>query len=253
MLISWYNTISPDFPKPGTAIGLLCVGSCEQHCEYLPVGTDGLVGERICELAAERAKTSVIMLPVQRIGFSPHHRAFPGYITLSQDIMFHYLTEVLLCAYENGLEKILIVNSHGGNQSCLQTVVNELGSVHRKQALLVRYWDLIADQIRQIRQTPEGGMGHAGEFEASLVLYHYPELVNLSRFGDRHAAQGNRYHSPDLLSKNAVYQYKNFDEYSDKGNIGQPQFASAEKGKLFSDAAVNALTELIDFYKENEF
>lgn len=251
MLIRWYDTISSDFPKLGKPLGLLCVGSCEQHSEYLPVGTDGLLGERICELAAEKAKSTVLMLPVQRIGYSPHHRAFPGYITLSQDTMFHYLVEVLRSVYESGLEKILIVNAHGGNQSCLQTVVNEMGATYGKHALLVRYWDLIADEVKRIRESPEGGMGHAGEFEASLMMHHFPKLADPGRFGERQPAKGNRYHSPDLFARNAVYQFKNFDEYSETGNVGQPQFASEAKGKMFSEAAAAALADLIDFYMED--
>jgi creatinine amidohydrolase len=252
MLQKWYETIAFDFDFQDV-LGVLCVGSCEQHSEYLPVGTDGLLGTVLCQEAAKLAKTKVLLLPTQQIGFSPHHRAFKGYITLSQDTMFHYLTELCLCAYENGLNKLLIVNAHGGNQSCLQTVVNELGSVYKKHALLVRYWDLIGDKVNEIRQSGSGGMGHAGEFETSLMLHFYPELVKRAKFFNREAAKGNKYHDPDMFAKNMVYIYKNFDEYSEKGNIGQPQYATAEKGKLFGEYAIKALSELMDYYAANDF
>lgn len=252
MLKKWYETIAFDLDFHDV-LGVLCIGSCEQHSEYLPLGTDGMLGTILCQEAAKLAKTKVLLLPTQQVGFSPHHRAFKGYLTLSQNTMFHYLTELCMCAYENGLNKLLIVNAHGGNQSCLQTVVNELGSVYKKQALLVRYWDLIGDNVSEIRQSGHGGMGHAGEFETSLMLHFFPSLVDSTRFFNRKAATGNKYNDPDMFARNMVYQYKNFDEYSEKGNIGQPQYATAEKGKKISECAISALSELMDFYAANEF
>ena len=252
MVTKWYETASADFDFDG-AVGVLNVGSCEQHSDYLPVGTDGLIGWRVIEAAAGRAKSKTVLLPPQWIGYSPHHRAFKGYLTLTQDTMFHYLFEVCKCAFDNGLQKLLIVNSHGGNQSCLQTVVNELGAQCGYRPLLVRYWDLIGDLVGQLRTSGPGGMGHAGEFETSLIQYLYPDLVHAERFGQRPPAEGNRYHGPDMFAKNAVYQFKNFDEYDKRGNIGQPQFATAEKGKAFFDAAADAIADLIDFYQQTTF
>lgn len=204
MLIRWENIISSDFDA-SQALGILCVGSLEQHSDYLPLGTDSFLGERLAEDAAAQASCQVLMLPSQRIGFSPHHSAFPGYITLSQQTMLRYLIEICLCAFENGLNKLLILNSHGGNQACLQSLVNELGSAHKQKAILVRYWDLIADTITNIRVSEKGGMGHAGEFETSLMLYYYPELVNTSRIDKGDIANGNQWHNPDMFASNKIY------------------------------------------------
>jgi creatinine amidohydrolase len=252
MLKKWTRIISSDF-SASESLGLLCVGSCEQHSDYLPLGTDSFIGEKIAEDAATIASTEVIMLPSLRVGFSPHHRAFPGYITLSQKTMFSYLIEVCLCAYENGISKIMILNSHGGNQSCLQAVVNELGSVYNKQAVLVRYWDLISQSIDKIRDSEKGGMGHAGEFETSLMMYYYPELVDKSRIDNREIATGNYWHNPDMFASNKVYIYKPFDEYSNKGNVGQPQYASREKGGKLAQIISKELARLMDYQKENSF
>ena len=252
MLLYWYETTAADFAF-ADAVGVLSIGSCEQDGDYLPVGTDGLIGWRLVQAAAERAESPVLLLPPQQVGYSPHHRAFPGCLTLSQETMFRYLLELCQCAFDNGLTRLLLVNSHGGNQSCLQTVVNELGARYDYRPLLVRYWDLIADTAAERRSSGSGGMGHAGEFETSVMQYLYPELVRPERFGQRPAAAGNRYHSPDLFARNAVYQYKPFQEYDRRGNVGQPQLASAEKGEAFFLAAADQLAKLIDFYRHNRF
>jgi len=249
MVQEWYHTSELELQK-GTA--LMCVGSCEQHSEYLPLGTDGLIGDSIVREAAGKAKKRVLLLPTQQFGFSPHHRKFPGYVTLSQRAMFEYLTEVC-CSVMDWTDKLVIVNSHGGNQSCLQTVVNELGAAYGKRPILVRYWDLIAEDIDELRETGPGGMGHAGEFEVSLMLHYHPGLVQKERFFDEGPAQGNAWHHPDMFAKNKVYLYKPFDEYSSKGNIGQPEYASAEKGEKIAGIVTDRLAELIDFYAEHDF
>lgn len=252
MLTRWNEINSFDFDPKG-AVAVLCVGSCEQHSLHLPLGVDALLAERVAEDAASIAKTNLVLLPVQKIGYSPHHQGFKGFITLSQVTMFHYLVEICECVYQNGFEKLLIVNGHGGNQSCLQTVVNELGAGGHRQAILVRYWDLISDKIQKLRSSEPGGMGHAGEFETAMMLYYYPELVQTDRIRNYPPAQGVKYHGPDLFAKNAVYQYKCFEEYSKDGNVGQPHLASAEKGKKFAQYAAEALAELADYFAEHTF
>lgn len=246
MLIRWNETPSVDIDVSNSLV-LLCVGSTEQHSDYLPLGTDSFIGENLGEAAAQLARCSVLMLPPVRTGFSPHHRAFPGYITLSQNTMINYLMDICTCAYENGAKHLMILNSHGGNQTCLQAVVNEIGSRLGKRAVLVRYWDLIASKIGEIRDSEPGGMGHAGELETSLMLFFRPDLVKAERIDERPPATGNEWHHPDMFASNKVYIYKPFNEYSPKGNIGQAHLGSQEKGGQIASLVINELSKLMEF------
>lgn len=246
MLIRWTDTIAWDLDAEH-ALGVLCVGSTEQHSNYLPLGTDSILGERLVCEAAEKALARVLLLPVQKIGFSPHHRAFPGVLTLRNDVMTDYLTEICESAFAAGLPRLLIVNSHGGNQTALQAVVNRLGAEFGRKVVLVRYWDLIADKIDAIRKSEPGGMGHAGEFETSLLLHYAPELVDAGRIDTRPPAQGDAWHHPDMFAKNRVYRYIPFDTYSALGNIGQAYLASPEEGAELSRLITEKLAELMDY------
>lgn len=252
MLEIWAERTAFDIDFNG-AVGVLCVGSCEQHSRHLPLGTDAMLASCVAVDAARIASSRVLLLPVQTVGFSPHHRAFKGYITLSQDVMFHYYMEVCRCVFANGLKKLILLNAHGGNQSCLQTVVNELGAADGYRPVLVRYWDLIAAEVSSIRESRPGGMGHAGEFETSLMMHYHPDLVHIDRATAVEPATGNEYHAPDLFARNTVYQYKPFDEYSPDGNVGQPLYATAEKGALLAQAAARALARLIDRFALEAF
>lgn len=252
MLEYWHEAVCPN-PDLSGALCFLCVGSTEQHSDYLPLGTDSIIGEHLAEAAARKARCQVVMLPPQRVGFSPHHRAFPGYLTLTQETMIRYLYEICTCVYDNGAEYLMILNSHGGNQTCLQAVVNEIGSRLGKRAILVRYWDLIAGAVAELRETGLGGMGHAGELETSLMLHFCPELVERGRINRREPAQGSEWHHPDMFSANKIYLYKPFNEYSPEGNIGQPDFATREKGEYYAALAATELARLMDFQVEHGF
>ena len=250
MLIEWKYCNAFDWHAEN-AVAVLVVGSCEQHSTHMPLGTDSILGESICRDAAEKTDVPVLLLPTQNIGFSPHHRAFNGFLTLSHKVMFDYIMEVCVSVFENGCSKLIIVNSHGGNQSCLQSVVNELGASYGKSPVLLRYWDLIAGEIDSIRDTPSGGMGHAGEFETSLMLHYHPEYVLKDKMENFDPAKGTDWYNPDMFAKNKIYTYQNFDRYSAKGNIGQPQYATAEKGKKQADIIVEKLVSFIEFYLVN--
>ena len=252
MLIKWNETTASDI-EISEALVMLCTGSTEQHSNYLPLGTDSFIGESLGEAAAQKVPFPVLMLPPLRIGWSPHHRAFPGCLTLRQSTMFDYLIDVLTSAYDNGANKIMILNSHGGNQTCLQSVVNEIGSTSGKKVVLVNYWRLISDEINKLRETEQGGMGHAGEAETSMMLHFKPSLVNESRIDDRAPAVGNKWYHPELFASNSVYIYKPVNEVSQQGNIGQPQYGNKKKGGVIAEAVIRELVILMDYLYENEF
>jgi len=245
-LIHWENTIACELDA-GHALGVLMVGSTEQHSNYLPVGTDSIIGGRIVVEAAEKTNARVLMLPAQHIGFSPHHSAFPGVLTLRNNIMVDYLTELCESAFRTGLPRLLIVNSHGGNKTALQAVVNRLGSEFGRAVTLVNYMDLISDQIDAIRKSEPGGMGHAGEFETSLMLHFAPELVDTKRIDFRPPASGDAWHHPDLFARNKVYRFIPFETYSKQGNIGQAFLASKEEGAKMARLITDKLAELMEY------
>lgn len=253
MLVEWYKTTALDMKDAADALCVLCIGSCEQHADYLPVGTDGFIGDQIVREAAKKAARKVMLLPALQYGYSPHHRAFPGFITLRQSTLKDLVTDICLSVMQNGLKHMLLVNAHGGNQSSLQAAVNEMGENYGMYPVLVRYWDLITAGIRKIRETEAGGMGHAGELETSLMLHYHPKLVKKERIKNMPPAQGNAWHNPDMFAKNPVYIYKPFDRYSPLGNIGQPQFADAEKGKKIAGLIAEKLAQLMDFCTDNDF
>jgi len=253
MIFEWYRNISENLKNFDDSLCVINIGSCEQHSKYLPVGTDGLLGERLVRDAAEKADCKVWVLPGLPYGYSPHHSNFPGCITLKQETLKDILKQICVSVSESKGHRILIVNSHGGNQTSLQAAVNELGEEYEIFPSLVRYWDLISEEIEDIRDSETGGMGHAGELETSLMMHYYPEMVEEKNFFETGTAKGNGWHNPEMFAKNDIYIYRPFDEYSKEGNIGQPQKASAKKGRAIAEAIIKKLAALMEYCAGNDF
>lgn len=72
---------------------ILPFGSTEQHGLHLPLGNDALVAIRLAEDAARLSKT--VVAPPCWYGWSPHHMAYPGTISITPETLTRVLYEVL--------------------------------------------------------------------------------------------------------------------------------------------------------------
>ena len=249
MLIKWYELTKDEFAQHrDSAVVAVNFASIEQHAPHLPVGTDVFLGERVLLEGARRAKRAVLVLPTVCYGYSPHHRFAPGYLTIGQNTLIAYARDICACVAEQGFGRMVIINSHGGNQSYLSCAVNEIGETYENILKLAKlnYWDLIADAVAQYRESGLGGMGHAGEFETSLMLYLYPELVRREKIFACDPPAGDRWYQRELFSNKVYMKYESFNKYNKNGNIGQPHFATVEKGRLFFEAVADALAAFLD-------
>uniref|UniRef100_UPI000AAF210C creatininase family protein n=1 Tax=Haloparvum sedimenti TaxID=1678448 RepID=UPI000AAF210C len=83
---------------------------------------------------------------------------------------------------------------------------------------------------------------HGGEYETSLMLYLRPDLVV-----DALIEEGTRWDEHydwgggDLLEGGQLSVYREFEEYSETGDIGAPELASAEKGERIHDIVTDEL------------
>src|SRR5437868_4618843 len=90
---SWADTTWPELLRddPQAVIAVLPLAATEQHGPHLPLGTDTMIAKaylaRVGELLP--ANLQVLFLPVQAIGISTEHVAFPGTLTLPADVALH--------------------------------------------------------------------------------------------------------------------------------------------------------------------
>jgi creatinine amidohydrolase len=207
------------------AVVIVPVASLEQHANHLPVNTDSNIVFTIAERAARAIETfPVLVLPPLWTGFSPHHMAYPGSVTLTYHTFVEVLTQVAKSVQAHGFRKILLLNGHGGNSPIVAGMRTKLAMEDGVSVVGYDYWGLptMPEAMQSLCPTDRGSVGHAGEFETSVQLHLQPELVET-----REAAWA-------------------------PGAFGDPSAGTEEKGKRLVDAAVGALVRLLRTYHGGE-
>ena len=89
-----------------------------------------------------------------------------------------------------------------------------------------------------LKEAGPGGSGHAGETETSMMLAIRPDLVQ----ADRLQRGGRR---PVSEYARRVMQFRRLDERTERGVMGDPTVATAEKGERMMQAMVDSLVEVV--------
>lgn len=249
--MNWLENTREDFGETETSrIVILPFGSCEQHYSHLPVGTDTFIGEHILENVQKVLRDKVVILPYVWFGFSQHHMEYAGSLTVGNSTLTQLTIDLCDSIYKNNFRKIVLFNSHGGNTPALQVAVNEIGIRKGLSPVLMSYWSFLKDDISAFRESPVGGIGHAGELETSLGLYLFSEYVK--DLPAESSYNYNPYQTYDMFSGRSYYTFKMFSDMVQGGLVGDPSFASAKKGEKMFSSLINKLCDFFQYYYENE-
>jgi len=197
---------------------LLPVGATEQHGPHLPVNTDTLIATAACHAAS--AHTGVPVLPAISYTVSlGHTEKWPGTFAIFHETFMATVREVARWALATGWTRLLIVNSHFGNDAALRCAVDRLRFDLDGQFLVAtrNTWSLTPEISAAFSQ--DAGDWHANEAETSLIQFVAPDLVR----GDFASAD-----DADRTSK-CVFPHM-VAHTSENGVTGSPSQASAQRG-----------------------
>lgn len=226
------------------ALAVLTVGSTEQHADHLPVDTDTVSAHRVALLAAERCEQPhVLVLPPPSFGFSPHHQAWPGTITLSLTTFVALVNDVADSVHRAGFDRLLIVNGHGGNIGPLTAATTALVSRGLRVAFVTYFSPSLADWMDDLPGELRG-VGHACAYETALQLALRPD--QRQRIAGRISGLPPRmvpaYIDGDtnpLAGTGAVYAA--LFPAGDPGYIGDPAVATVAAGETLLDKTATGL------------
>lgn len=223
-------------------------GAVEQHSLHLPMGTDSILIDTIARRLERQMSERVCVLPVTWLGCSRHHMDFAGSLTAATDTFIEVGEQIVNSMFKHGFHRFILLNGHGGNVNKISLMAESLSYQHETKLKVVgiTYWHLITQEIKAIRETPLGGMGHACELETSLMLASHPELVRLDRMeADGHFCD-SEFDRKDMFVPGTVVVTRRFRDLSQHGGVGDPISASREKGERIFDAVLGKLRQIVD-------
>ena len=233
-----------DVREANYQVAVLPFGATEPHNTHLPYATDTLeaeaVGQAICRQAHQQG-AKVVLLPAIPYGTETNMHRLPLAMNLNPSTLLVILTDLVESLTGSGIRKIVLLNSHGGNE--LKPFLRELCGKTQAQIFLCEWFRMIGDQYATIFDQPED---HAGEMESSLGLAFFPELVVRNPDGtlraDDGAVRSTRF---DAVNKKWVSITRPWHLLTKQSGSGNPHAASAEKGQALMDLIVSRIAPFL--------
>jgi creatinine amidohydrolase len=227
---------------PMRSIAILPTAAVEQHGPHLPVGTDTMIGQGLCDLLATRAPADMDLriLPMMAVGKSNEHLWAPGTVTLSAETALRAWTEIGLSVARAGVRKMVILNSHGGNADLISIVAREL-RVRAGMFVVRAGWTAfgLPDGVYSDQETRFGI--HGGDMETSLILHFRPDTVDMSAARDfRSSAESGAISPIGAVAYGWIASDLNPD-----GVVGEAHLASAEKGRVTAEKITTDVIALL--------
>jgi creatinine amidohydrolase len=119
---------------------------------------------------------------------------------------------------------------------------------------MLSWWKLLSKADLAWRESPfPGGMSHGCEIETSLMLQIEPDLVDMSKaVRTIDEVQTSEHIWWDLADASTVTFQEFFSRNTSTGVQGDATLATAEKGRIVFDAAVQNLVAIIDEFRQRE-
>jgi creatinine amidohydrolase len=246
---AWLDLTTEEFRTRDMSrtIAVLPVAAVEQHGPHLPVGTDTYINEGYLARAMAMVpdELDVLVLPVQVIGKSNEHLAFPGTLTLSAETAIRAWTEIGESVHRAGCRKLVFANSHGGNVAIIDIVARELRVRHRMLAVNAA-WHRLGHPSGLYSDVEARHGIHGGDAETSLVLAFRPDAVKMDKaenFVPRTIEMESRFRH--LRANQPVGFGWMSQDLNSAGAMGEATKASPEKGEASAAHGARAFVELL--------
>ncbi|MFZ5912051.1 MAG: creatininase family protein [Chloroflexota bacterium] len=230
---------------------LIPIGHTEQHGHHLPLSVDTILIDAIAQGTANKVATRSFALPVTPYGASTHRQAFAATLNAGGRAFEDFWLAVIDVLAARGFDRFYFMSGHGGNMSFLVNIVKYAGERHRRifcaTSFLHTAGHLGAPAIEKYRESKIGGMGHAGELETSFMLHLRPDLCHMERVIDETDFVFTSNYYMDWIEGGALIANPPWDDDSQTGAYGAGSLATAEKGRLWLEAAIQ---EKVDHVEE---
>src|SRR5262249_206001 len=135
----------------------------------------------IMRRVSEKMRERVLFAPLMWLGNSDHHLDFPGTLSAVPRTYLDLLNGLIENFIQHGFRRLVFINCHGGNDVPGKQVIFEARQRHRQRSdlllLFATYWSLGGKPYLFDAGFRQEQMGHACEWETSMMLRIAPHLV----------------------------------------------------------------------------
>lgn len=222
------------------------VAALEQHGHHLPLFTDSLLLGEVVRRAVPLVRGNVLVAPLAWLGNSEHHLDFAGTLSSTPRGYLDLLNGLVENFLKHGFKRIVFLNGHGGNDIPGKQALFEVRQRHRSRSdlllLFATYWSLAPHAKDCFPGLKQHEMGHACEWETSMILRLSPHLVGpVAGIAPVEFGTGFEPASRAWITKDRTAP----------GHIGFPHLATAEKGEAlfatFGAAVGHFLQRAVDW------
>jgi creatinine amidohydrolase len=220
-------------------VAILPWGATEAHNYHLPHGTDVIeatvLAERAAKLAID-AGARPIVLPAIPFGNNAQQQDQVATIHFSTATARAILTDVSLSLKRQGIDRLLLLNSHGGND--FKPLIRDIQLETGVMIVLVNFYQMCREEEKQIF---DNSGDHAGQLETSFLLHVCPDLVEMEQAGP-----GPRIpFAITELNQSGVWTPRPWSKSHPDTGSGNPAGASAERGRKYVETISLAISRVI--------
>lgn len=216
------------------------IAALEQHGGHLPLFADSMLLAEVVRRAELALGDRVLWAPLFWLGNSHHHLDFTGTLSAAPRTYLDILGDLIDNLVKHGFRRIVLLNGHGGNITPARQAVFEARQRYRERdgLLLIEatYWQLTLGPRALPPEFTQSQMGHACEWETSMIMRIAPGLVGaIDSLEPIPLEAGFEPGTRGWLTQ----------DRSTPGHIGDPRSAAAAKGeRLFQEFAGDVVAYL---------
>jgi creatinine amidohydrolase len=218
--------------RPETVVVIPLGAASKEHGPHLKLKNDLILANDLKERIRQRA--DVVIAPTIPYSFYPAFVEYAGSTSLTLETSRDTVVEICRGLARFGPKRFYVLNTGVSTVRALAPAAEILAA----EGILLRYTDLLKalGPVEKQIARQEGGT-HADEIETSMILYMSPGEVDMSRaVKDYHPGQGGLTRDPNAEGKT----------YSKSGVFGDATLATREKGRIVTEALVEAVLRDIE-------
>lgn len=232
---NWKSVKETDY-----SVAVLPWGATEAHNYHLPYATDNFQAAYVAIESAEKAwnrNAKIIVLPTIPFGVNTGQMDIKLCMNMSPSTQYAVLKDVVEVLDGHNIQKLVIINSHGGND--FKPMIRELSLEFPEVFICSINWWKTVDASSYFAEPGD----HAGELETTAMQHIAPHLVlPLKEAGTGGAKQ----FKIKGLKEGWVTAQRQWTKVTEDTGVGNPKEATPEKGRQFLEAVIEKIADFLE-------